>query len=347
MELGIYTFGDAMPDVRTGEAMSTRQRLANLVEQARFADAAGLDVFALGEHHRRDFAVSAPEVVLAAIAPVTSRIRLSTAVTVLSTQDPVRVYEQFATLDQLSGGRAEIIAGRGAFTESFPLFGYDLRDYEELFDEKIRLLLRLREEEVVTWSGRTRAPLRDVVVSPRSLQEKLPVWIGVGGTPQSAVRAGVLGAPMFLALFTTPAPGRRLVDLYRRAAEKAGQDLSALRVASGGHMFIGRTSQGARDAFYPYYSSYFKLHPQFPGGMPRSMFDQWAASGLLVGSPQEVMDKIMNHRELLGIDRYVGQFDVGGMPFAMANESLELFATEVAPVVRQETTDQVMLGEPA
>jgi alkanesulfonate monooxygenase SsuD/methylene tetrahydromethanopterin reductase-like flavin-dependent oxidoreductase (luciferase family) len=329
MELGIYSFGDL-------RGIPTQERLADLVAQARYADEAGLDVIALGEHHRADFALSAPEMVLAAIASVTERIRLSTGVTVLSTADPVRVYQQFATLDQLSGGRAEIIAGRGAFTESFPLFGHDLREYEVLFDEKIRLLLRLAKEERITWQGRTRPPLDDALIVPRALQPTLPIWIGVGGTPQSAVRAGRLGAPMFLAIFTDPAPARGLVEIYRRAAAAAGHDVDSLRTASGGHMFIGRTSQGARDAFFPYYSEYLSLLPQFPGGMPREVYDQWIRAGLLVGSPQEVIDKIMGHRELLGISRYVGQFDVGGMPAGMVNESLEPFATEVAPVVRKE-----------
>ncbi|GIF61973.1 luciferase [Asanoa ishikariensis] len=330
MELGIYSFGDS-------GTVSTRQRLADLVSQARYADEAGLDVIALGEHHRADFTLSAPELVLAAISSVTERIRLSTAVTVLSTADPVRVYQQFATLDQLSGGRAEIVAGRGAFTESFGLFGYDLREYEVLFDEKLRLLLELAREERVTWRGRTRAPLEDALVTPRALQPTLPVWVGVGGTPQSAVRAGRLGAPMFVAIFTDPAPARGLVQIYHRAAAAAGHDPAGLRVASGGHMYVGRTSQGARDEFYPYYAEYLAKLPQFPGGMPREVYDQWIRAGLLVGSPQEVIDKIMNHRELLGISRYVGQFDVGGMPAGMVDKSLELFATEVAPVVRKES----------
>jgi alkanesulfonate monooxygenase SsuD/methylene tetrahydromethanopterin reductase-like flavin-dependent oxidoreductase (luciferase family) len=330
MELGIYSFGDS-------GTVSTRQRLADLVAQARYADEAGLDVIALGEHHRPDFTLSAPELVLAAIAAVTDRIRLSTGVTVLSTADPVRVYQQFATLDQLSGGRAEIVAGRGAFTESFPLFGFDLRDYDLLFEEKLRLLLQIASTPEVTWQGRTRPPLEKALVTPRAVQDPLPIWVGVGGTPQSAVRAGRLGAPMFVAIFTDPAPARGLVELYRRAAESAGHDPAALRVASGGHLFVGRTSQGARDEFYPYYSEYLGRLPQFSGGMPRAVYDQWIKAGLLVGSPQEVIDKIMKHRELLGISRYVGQFDAGALPASMVDKSLELFATEVAPVIRAET----------
>lgn len=336
MELGVYSFGD-LGQART--VPDTTRRLDALVRQARMADQAGLDVFALGEHHRPDFAVSSPEVVLASIASVTQRIRLSTAVTVLSTTDPVRLWEQFGTLDHLSHGRAEIIAGRGAFTESFPLFGHDLKDYESLFAENIQLLLQLREDPDADWQGQHRAPLHGVHVGPRPVQERLPIWIGVGGTPQSAVRAGVLGQPMFLALFSNPRGGTQLVELYRRAADQAGHDPASLRVASGGHMFVGKTSQGARDAFFPHYSSYFSLHPSFPSGMPRAVFDQWIEHGMVVGSPQQVIDAILTQRELLGIDRYVGQYDVG-MPEAMATESLELFLTDVLPVLQAETAHQ-------
>lgn len=333
MELGIYSFGDIVEDPSRD---ATRRRLAALVRQAQRADEAGLDVFALGEHHRPDFAVSAPEIVLAAIASTTTRIRLSTAVTVLSTADPVRVIEQFGTLDQLSDGRAEIIAGRGAFTESFPLFGYNLQDYEALFDEKVRLLIQLRDDPTADWEGEFRSPLHGDHVGPRPVQDRMPIWIGVGGTPQSAVRAGLLGQPMFLALFSSPLSGTRLVELYHRAAGSVGHDPATLRVASGGHMFIGKTSQGARETFFPYYSRYFSLHPSFPTGMPRAVYDQWIANGLLVGSPQQVIDGILTQRELLGIDRYVGQYDVG-MPESTATESLELFLTEVLPALRAET----------
>lgn len=337
MELGIYSFGDLDPDGSRGRRTSVHERLTGLVRLASLADEAGLDVIGIGEHHRRDFAVSAPEVVLAAMAHATSRIRLTSAVTVLSTQDPVRVYQQFATLDHLSNGRAEIIAGRGAFTESFPLFGYRLQDYDLLFEEKLDLLLRLRDQTVVSWTGESRPPLLESVIAPRSLQEKLPVWVGVGGTPASAARAGRFGVPMFLGFFTGPEPFVPLVQTYWAAAEAAGQPKSALRVASCGHMFVGRTSQSARDDYYPYYSRYLRMLPQFAAGMPRGVYDQWLAKGLTVGSPAQVVDAIMRHHELLGSTRYLGQIDVGGMPEAMLSESIELFANEVAPVVRKET----------
>ncbi len=337
MELGIYTFGDLKAHPLTGERESTHARLLRLIELAKTADRAGLDVIALGEHHRKDYVISAPEVVLGSMAAVTTRIRLSTSVTVLSTQDPVRVYQQFATIDQISGGRAEIMAGRGAFVESFPLFGYHLDDYEELFDEKIRLLLELRDNEVVTWQGRLRPSLDGALISPRAFQDRLPVWIGVGGTPQSAVRAGALGTPMFMSFFQGPDSGRRLVDLYHRAAASAGHDPGSLKTASGGHLYISRKSQTARDEYYPYYSDYFTQLPQFARGMPREVFEQWVDSGLIVGSPQEVIDKILRHREILGVDRYVGQIEVGSLPGELVNASLELFAEEVAPVLRRET----------
>lgn len=337
MELGIYTFGDLREHPLDGKPETAHARLIRLIELAKTADQAGLDVIALGEHHRKDYVISAPEVVLGAMATVTSRIHLSTAVTVLSTQDPVRVFQQFATIDQISAGRAEIMAGRGAFIESFPLFGYNLDDYEALFDEKIELLLALRDNEIVNWQGRLRPSLHDAVVMPQAYQDKLPVWIGVGGTPNSALRAGILGTPMFMAFFQSPDPGRRLVELYRRAAESAGHDPASLRMASGGHMYISRNSQTARDEYYPYYSDYFSQLPQFAQGMPRQAFDQWVSSGLLVGSPQQIIDGILYHREALGVDRYVAQIEVGSMPGSMVNSSLDLFVTEVAPVIRRET----------
>ncbi|MDO8383851.1 MAG: LLM class flavin-dependent oxidoreductase [Microbacterium sp.] len=334
MELGIYSFGDLTGDT---SPKAVGRRLDALVRQAEAADAAGLDVFALGEHHRSDFAVSAPEVVLAAVAARTSQLRLTTSVTVLSTIDPVRVMEQFGTLDQLSHGRAEITAGRGAFPESYPLFGYNMQDYDQLFEEKLGLLIQLRDDPDAPWQGRFRTPLDGMHIGPRPVQERMPIWIGVGGTPQSAVRAGGLGQPMFLALFTGAQQGVRLVELYRRAGQAAGHDAATLRLATGGHMFVGRTSQSAQDEFYPYYASYMSLHPSFRGGMPRRVFDQWVQAGLLVGSPQQVIDGILQHRELLGADRFVAQFDVG-MPESAADTSLEFYLTEVLPAIKAETS---------
>lgn len=339
MELGIYSFGELTDEVGEGSARDIRERLGQIVELARLADAGGLDVISLGEHHRPDFSMSAPEVVLAAIASVTTRLRLASGVTVLSSQDPVRVFEQFATLDLISGGRAEIIAGRGAFTESFPLFGYDLADYDELFDEKLKLLLQIRDQPVTTWSGRFRSALHEAEISPRPLQSPLPVWVGIGGTPASAVRAGVLGLPMMMGFFAGPEQFVSRVQLYQRAAEQAGHEPATLRLGVGGHMYIGETSQQARDDFYPYYSRYFQQSglPFAAGGFPRDTYDSWIAHGLPVGSPQQVIDAIMRRVELLGIDRFMGQIDVGNLPWPMTRASLELYMTEVAPVLKRET----------
>ena len=338
MELGIYTFGEINQHTDGNATTDVTTRLDQLVELARKADQGGLDVLALGEHHRPDFTLSAPEVVLAAMASVTERIRLTSGVTVLSSQDPVRVYQQYATLDHLSHGRVEIIAGRGAFTESFPLFGYDLAQYDELFDEKLKMLLQIRDEEVVTWHGQHRAPLNQAAIHPRAKQEQLPVWVAIGGTPASAIRAGTLGLPMIMGFFTGPEQFIPRVELYHHAAEQAGHDPTKLRLGASGHMFIGKTSQGARDSYYPYYAEYFRQLGMTGGGaFPRQAYDQWIQNGLPVGSPQQVTEEILKRVELLGIDRFLGQIDVGNLPLNMINESLELFITEVLPVVKRET----------
>ena len=339
MELGIYSFGEliANPDGRS--ATSIYERFGQILELAKLADAGGLDAISLGEHHRPDFSMSAPEVVLAAIATVTTRLRLASGVTVISSQDPVRVFEQFATLDHVSNGRAEIFVGRGAFTESFPLFGYDLADYDALFEEKLKLLLQIRDEPVVDWSGRFRSSLNNVEISPRPIQERMPIWVGIGGTPASAVRAGVLGLPMIMGFFAGPEQFVSRVDLYHRAADQAGHDPASLRLGVSGHLYVGKMSQQARDEFYPYYSRYFQQGgaPFAANGFPRDTYDGWIAGGLPVGSPQQVIDAIMRRVELLGIDRFMAQIDVGNLPWAMTRESLELYMTEVAPVIKRET----------
>jgi probable LLM family oxidoreductase len=339
MELGIYSFGELVGNPDGISARSIHERFEQVLELAKLADAGGLDVISLGEHHRTDFSMSAPEVVLAAISGVTKRLRLASGVTVLSSQDPVRVFEQFATLDHVSGGRAEIIVGRGAFTESFPLFGYDISDYDELFEEKLSLLLEIRDEPVVSWSGKFRSALRNAEISPRPLQDPLPIWVGIGGTPQSAVRAGYLGLPMVMGFFAGPEQFVSRVELYHRAAAEGGHDPSSLRLGVSGHMYVGKTSQVARDEFYPYYSRYFQQSGASfaANGFPRDAYDSWIARGLPVGSPQQVIDAIMQRVELLGIDRFMGQIDVGNLPWAMTSESLELYMTEVAPVIRRET----------
>ena len=341
MELGIYSFAEATPDPATGRTISAEQRLANLLEEIELADQVGLDVFGIGEHHRPDYVVSTPAVVLAAAAARTSRIRLTSAVTVLSSDDPVRVFQEYATLDLLSHGRAEIMAGRGSFIESFPLFGYDLQDYDALFAEKLELLLALRERPRITWRGRHRAPIEDRAVYPRPVQNPLPVWIAVGGTPQSVMRAGSLGLPLALAIIGG-APERfvPLVELYRESARRAGHDADNLQVGINSHGFIADDAeQAAADAFPPYFDVMGRIGRERGWPPPtRAQFDAERSprGALLIGSPQEVIDKILYEHELFGNTRYLVQFSVGSMPHAKLLRSIELFGTVVAPVVRRE-----------
>jgi probable LLM family oxidoreductase len=339
MQLGLYSFAETNLD---SSGASTAQRLRDLIEEIELADQVGLDVFGVGEHHRRDYAVSAPAVVLAAAAARTSRIRLTSAVTVLSSDDPVRVFQDFATLDLLSAGRAEIMAGRGSFIESFPLFGYDLDDYDELFVEKLELLLKLRDDERVTWDGAHRPPLNGLAVYPRPLQHPLPVWIAVGGTPQSVVRAGTLGLPMALAIIGgTPERFAPVVDLYREAGHRAGHDPAQLQVGINSHLYIAEDSQQAAEEFYPPYAERMTRIGRERGWPPttRPQFEAMRSKNgaLLVGSPQEVIDKILFEHERFGNDRFLAQMTVGPMPHAKVMRSIELFGTVVAPVVRRET----------
>jgi probable LLM family oxidoreductase len=343
-EIGFMTFAEITADPRTGALPSAHQRAQETIEQARLADEVGLDLFAVGEHHRTDFVGSAPPVVLAAAAQATTNIRLTSAVTVLSSDDPVRVWEQFATLDQLSGGRAEIIAGRGSYTESFPLFGYDLADYADLFREKLDLLLRIRAQNPITWNGRFRAALDTADVGPRAMQEELPIWVGVGGTPASAISTGRLGLPMAMALLVGPITyHRQTIDLYREAAQQAGHDPATLRTSINLHGYVGRTSQGARDTMYPYFAKGMmdNNHQRGRGfAMPRAAFDAQTSpnAGLVVGSPQEVIEKLLAYHEVYGLDRALIQVGFGGMPQKDVLEAIELLGNEVAPVVRREVS---------
>jgi probable LLM family oxidoreductase len=336
MELGITTFAEV-----TDPSVSPGQRLREVVEEAVLAEEVGLDVYGLGEHHRPDFAASAPAVVLSAIAARTSRIRLSSAVTVLSSADPVRVFQDFATLDLLSGGRAEIMAGRGSFTESFPLFGQSLEDYDELFAEKLDLLLALRASARVTWSGRFRPALDDVGVYPRPLQDPLPVWVAVGGTPRSVVRAGLLGLPLTVAIIGgAPERFAPLVDLYRRAAGEGGIDPAGLSVAVNLHGYVGASAPAAADEFYaPYAAAMSRIGAErgWPP-MTRDHFDALRSprGSLAVGGPEEVAEKLLLAHDLLGADRLLLHPSVGTLPHAQVMRAIERFGTEVAPVVRAE-----------
>ncbi|HEV2150239.1 MAG TPA: LLM class flavin-dependent oxidoreductase [Longimicrobiaceae bacterium] len=340
MELGIYTFAEATPDPVTGRTVSPAQRLRDLMEEVELADQVGLDVFGVGEHHRPEYVASAPAVVLAAAAERTKRIRLTSAVTVLSSDDPVRVFQDFATVDLLSGGRAEIMAGRGSFIESFPLFGYDLEDYDTLFAEKLELLLELRESERVTWSGTHRAPLNGLAVYPRPVQQPLPVWIAVGGTPASVARAGALGLPLALAIIGgVPEQFAPFAELHRRAARQGGHTPPPLSINS--HGYLAPTSQEAADDAFPAFAATMDRIGRERGWPPMSR-EQFEGSRTLrganfVGSPEEVVEKILFQHEIFGHQRFLLQFSVGTLPHEKVMRSIELFGTRVAPVVRRET----------
>jgi len=335
MELGVATFADLSSGV------SPEQRMRDLMEEVRLADELGLDVFAIGEHHRPDFLISSPATALAAAAMITKQIRLSSAVTVLSSDDPVRVFQAFAEVDLLSGGRAEIMAGRGSFIESFPLFGYDLDDYDALFAEKLDLLLRIRESTQVTWSGRLRAPLENAGVWPRPVQDLLPIWVAVGGSPESVVRAGTLGLPLTLAIIGgQPERFVPLVDLYREAARAAGHDAEQTKVAINTHAFVGETSAQADSAFAAPYLAMMNRIGRERGWPPSGKAEYEALrsprGAVAAGSPEQVAEKILFEHELFGHQRYIGQMSVGAVEHRDVLRSMELFGTEVAPVVRAE-----------
>ena len=325
MELGITTFAETYPDPDTGELISHGDRLRQVLEEVEVAEAVGLDVYGLGEHHRADFAGSSPVTVLAAAAGRTDTIRLTTAVTVLSSDDPVRVFQDFATLDLVSSGRAEIMAGRGSFIESFPLFGYDLSDYDELFAEKLDLLLAIRDNEVVTWSGRFRAPLENQAIYPRPQQDPLPIWVAVGGTPQSVVRAGTKGLPVALAIIGgDPERFAVLGDLHRRSLRASGFDPVDVPLAVHTHGYIAAIAMsriGAERGWPP---------------MTRAQYDAMRGPGgsLTLGNPETVAKKILQLRDVLGITRYMLHISVGTLPHDRVLRAIELLGNEVAPLVR-------------
>jgi probable LLM family oxidoreductase len=344
MEIGVYTFADL------GNGTDPAQRLRDLIEEIELADQVGLEVFGLGEHHRPDFAVSSPAVALAAGAEHTKSIRLTSAVTVLSSDDPVRVFQDFATLDLLSGGRAEIMAGRGSFVESFPLFGYDLDDYDELFAEKLELLLKLRESVRVTWSGRHRAALDDAGVYPRPIQDPLPIWLAVGGNPPSVVRAAVHGLPMALAIIGgQPERFAPLVDLFRDTAHEAGYE--GLPVSINSHTYVAESSQQAADEFFGPYAGMMTRIGRERGWTPmtRPQYEALRSprGALLVGSPEEVAEKVLFQHELFGHERFMAQISVGNLAHARAMRAIELLGTEVAPRVREEVARRNASPAPA
>jgi probable LLM family oxidoreductase len=340
-EIGLYTFVESTPDPATGEARPDERRVADLLEEIETADRVGLDVVGIGEHHRDEYLASVPDVLLAAAAARTQRIRLSSAVTVLSSDDPVRVFQRFATLDLVSGGRAEVMAGRGSFVESFPLFGYDLREYESLFDEKLRLLLRLREEERPIWSGRHRAPLRGQPVRPRPLQEPLPVWIAVGGTPASAARAGGLGLPMSIGILGgSPAQFAPLAEVWRRAAREAGHDPSRLPLGLAMHGYLADTQERAIEEWTPAAAQVMNRIGRERGWPPydrrRVQRDAAPDGALLLGTPERVAEKILAHQAVFGHQRVMIQLTVGTLRHDRVLHAIELLGREVAPRVRKE-----------
>jgi probable LLM family oxidoreductase len=345
MEIGVYTLARISPDPATGQVQSMAEHMRDILEEIKLADEVGLDVYGIGENHRPDYAVSAPAVILAAAAPVTKHIRLTSSVSVLSADDPVRVFQDFATLDLLTGGRAEIMAGRGISTESFPLFGFDVADYDELFAEKLDLLLRVRAGEFVTWSGKHRSPLNGEGVYPRPVQEPLPVWVAVGTNPESAVRTGRLGLPMAVAFLTGEYDRcRSVIELYREAAADAGHDPARLEVSMNTHGYIAESSQAVFDDFFPYYANAMNalaIERGFPlCDRRRFKFMKSFDGPVIAGTPDEVIEKILFHHEVFGHTRYNMQLSVGAMPHHLVLRAIELLGTKVAPVVKAEVASR-------
>lgn len=340
LEFGLMTFADVAPETVPGKGINAHQRIQDLIEEIRLADQLGIDVFGIGEHHRPDYAVSSPTTVLAAAAAVTTNIRLSSAVTVLSSEDPVRVYQQFATVDAISGGRAEIMAGRGSFIESFPLFGFDLNDYNELFDEKLDLLLKINHSEKVTWRGNLRPPINNLGVYPRALNGEIPVWLAAGGTPASAVRAAKLQLPLMLAIIGgMPRQFTPFINLYKKSWLENGHNAEDLQVGINNHMFIGEDGEKAADDFFPYYAQMMDRVGRSRGWQPmtREQFDfmQAPEGSLMVGSVEQVIEKMIYEYELFGFTRFFAQASLGFVPHEMTIKSIELFAKQVVPEVKK------------
>jgi probable LLM family oxidoreductase len=345
MELGISTFGEVHPDGTAGNAKNAHQRVQELLEEVKLADEVGLDVFAFGEHHRPDFVISAPEIFMSAAAAITKNIRLSSSVTVLSSADPVRTFQNFATVDLISGGRAEMIAGRGSFIESFPLFGFDLNDYDALFAEKLDLFLQINQQERLSWKGNFRAPIKDLGIYPRPIQSSIPVWLGVGGTPASAVRAGKLNLPMVIAILgSAPQQFVPFVNLYREAAEKAGHDVNKLQLAISSQFYLAESAKQAADEFYPSYEALMNRVGKDRGWSPmsRQQFEYLRGNGpLIVGDVQQAVDKIMGQYELFHNTRFLAQLVTGFTPHEKIMKAIEIYGTKVAPMVRKELNQNV------
>jgi probable LLM family oxidoreductase len=338
MEIGIDSFASAMYG---RNALSSVDAMEQLLDRISLADQAGLDVYGIGEHHKKEFLDSAPAVILSAAAARTKRIRLTSAVTVLSTSDPVRVYQNFATLDLISKGRAELVVGRGSAIDAYPLFGFDLQDYDALFKEKLALLLQIRDQEFVTWSGKFRPAMKNQPVYPRALQEKLPVWLGVGGTPESFIRAGALGLPLMVAIIGgETARFRPLIDLYREAGAKAGFSPEQLKVGLHSPGYVAASTEEAITEYYPGYAELWTKLGRERGWPPvtKGQFDQLVGPRgvLLVGNPEQVAEKLLRHSESLGgVDRFTFQMDNAGLRHDQLLKSIELIGSKLIPLIRK------------
>lgn len=338
LEFGIYTLGDHLPDPNTGKVISAQERIKQIIEYAKLAEQAGLDFFSIGESHQEYFATQAHTVVLAAVAQATRTIKLGSSATIISTSDPVRVYEDFATIDLISGGRAELVAGRASRVGLFDLLGYNIRDYEELFEEKFDLLLQINEQPVVNWEGEYRAPLRNAKVLPRPQDGSLPIWRAVGGGAASAIKAGYAGVPMYMAHLGGPASAfKQTVDAYRHSARQAGHNPEELPIATAGFFYAAETSRQALEELYPYINEGMKkTNGQ---GFYKQLFMQGADPHHImnVGSPEQIIEKILYQHELFGHQRYIAQIDFGGMPFDKLQRNLELIGTKILPAIRKYT----------
>lgn len=338
LEFGLYTLGDHMPNPHTGERIPAAQRIHEIIELAKLAEQAGIDFFSVGESHQEYFATQAHTVVLAAIAQATNTIKIASSSSIISTSDPVRVYEDFATIDLLSKGRAEIVAGRASRIGLFELLGYDVRYYEELYEEKFELLLKINQENVINWSGQFRAPLIDASVIPRPQDGSLPIWRAVGGHPASAIKAGRAGVPMFLATLGGPVSSfKRSIDAYREAAKSSGYNPAELPVATAGFFYAAETTQQAQNEYYPYINEGMKLSNG--SGYPRDAFALGADphNVMNIGSPQQIIEKILYQHEVFGHQRYIGQMDFGGVPFEKLMKNIELIGTEILPAIKKYT----------
>lgn len=340
MELGISMFGDLGINPETGQFRSAQQRLNEIIEEIKLMDEVGLDYFGMGEHHRPDYAVSSPEIILAAAATVTKNIKLGSAVSVLSSSDPVKLYQNFSMIDNISNGRAEIMAGRGSFIESFPLFGYDLSHYEELFIEKLDLLLEINKQTYITWEGKHRPSLDNQPVLPRPVDDHLPIWIAVGGTPQSVIRAAKLGLPLMLAIIGgSPSQFVPLMNLYKKVYGDSGHDMSKMQVGIHAHGLFGENEQEISNYYYPIYAEQMNRIGRTRGWMPyhRSQFDMGKSldGALFIGEPEKMIDKILYTQEMFGLQRFAIHMDVGAPDHKHMMKSIEIFGTKIAPKVKE------------